>query len=183
MRARHAAAWNEVAPVQAREQKSEARRSGAKRSPTERLERLESELALHRLVYEYCIAADSRDLELWSGVWTEDAVWAVSDDRSFVGLAEIRAAVQRQWAALPRMQHATSNHVVSVDRDEASGRSEVTVFVQLGGERWLTGGGTYVDRYRREGGRWKIAERRVVGAFDLELPPSGGTVHVETGSS
>lgn len=146
------------------------------RDLAERLERLESELALHRLVHEYCVGADTEDVELWSSVWTEDAVWAVSDDQTFAGAAEIRAAVERQWRAFARMQHAVANHVVSIDGDEATGRSDVTVFVQLADARWVTGGGTYVDRYRREGGRWKISERRVVGGFDLELPPSSGTV-------
>lgn len=142
----------------------------------DRLERVEAELQLHRLVHEYCVGADTADRELWASVWAEDAVWAVGDDRSFSGRAEICAAVERQWHAFARMQHAVSNHVVSIDGDEATGRADVTVFVQIADERWITGGGTYVDRYRREGGRWRIAERRVVGGFDLELPPSSGAV-------
>ena len=148
----------------------------------ERLERVESQLELHRLAHEYCIGADTRDAEVWSSVWTDDAVWAVDGDRAFTGRAEICAAVGAQWRAFPRMQHALSNHVVWIDGDEATGRSDVTVFVQLGDDRWITGGGTYVDRYRRDGGRWRIAERRVTGGFDLELPPSTGTIeHVVDG--
>jgi hypothetical protein len=73
------------------------------------------------------------------------------------------------------MQHTVSNHVVSIDGDEATGRADVTVFVQLDETRWITGGGTYHDRYRRDDGRWRIAERRVADGFHLERPPSTGT--------
>jgi hypothetical protein len=34
-----------------------------------RLERLEAELALRRLAQNYCIAADTRELDLWSTLW------------------------------------------------------------------------------------------------------------------
>jgi len=140
-----------------------------------RLEWIEAELEIHRLASEYCIGADTRDLGMWSEVWTEDATWTVSDTQVFTGRDAICAAVDVQWRAFRRMQHTVSNHVVSIDGDEATGRADVTVFVQLDETRWITGGGTYHDRYRRDDGRWRIAERRVTDGFHLELPPSTGT--------
>jgi ketosteroid isomerase-like protein len=134
-----------------------------------RLERLEAELALRRLAHDYCIAADTRDLDLWSMLWLQDAVWEVSPDQIFTGIDEIRIAVQEQWRAFEFMQHSTTNHVVEIGGDEATGRAEVIVFVKLGEERWVTGGGTYVDRYRRNRSEWRIAARRVVRPFDLPL--------------
>jgi len=95
----------------------------------------------------------------------------------FTGIEAICAAVEEQWRAFPIMQHATVNHVVNVDSDHATGRSDVVVMVQLDNGRWIVGGGTYQDVYRREAGRWRMARRTVVRPFDLaplapnDMPP------------
>jgi hypothetical protein len=153
-----------------------------------RLERVETLLALQRLASDYCIGADQHDLPRWRAVWTPDAVWdAAGDDpedteHCFRGIEAITAAVQGQWATFPRMQHAGANHVVDLDPDDAdraTGRSDVVVTVQLPDGRWVVGGGVYADVYRREDGAWRMAERRVLRAFDLQpLPPSHGPAHV-----
>jgi ketosteroid isomerase-like protein len=59
-----------------------------------RTERIETELALHRLAQNYCIAVDRRDARLWASVWTDDAVWETRPDTTFTGIAEITSAVQ-----------------------------------------------------------------------------------------
>jgi ketosteroid isomerase-like protein len=137
-----------------------------------RLERVEAELALHRLAYDYCIGADHRDLARWQQVWTADAVWQISPDRAFTGQEAITAAVQGQWQAFPVMQHSTANHVVTVTGDTATGQCDVVVQVQLADGRWIIGGGAYADDYRREGGTWRIARRTVVRPFDLPTIPA-----------
>lgn len=71
-----------------------------------RLARIEAELAVHRLVADYCVGADRQDLARWADVWTADAEWETSPDRVFVGVDAICAAVQRQWRAFPVMLHA-----------------------------------------------------------------------------
>ncbi|WP_034262146.1 nuclear transport factor 2 family protein [Actinospica robiniae] len=133
-----------------------------------RLDRVETELALHRLVHDYCIAADHRDAQRWDAVWTHDAVWETSPDRVYRGTVEIRRAVEVQWATFPAMQHATSNHIVDrINGDTAAGRCDAVVLVQLPDLRWIVGGGAYEDEYRREDDRWRIARRTVVRPFDL----------------
>jgi len=140
-----------------------------------RLDRVEAELALHRLAHNYCVGADHADLARWAAVWTPDAVWETGPDRIFVGIEAICAAVKQQWRTFPIMQHATANHVVDLDGDRATGRSDVVVLVQLDDRRWIAGGGTYADEYRRDGGSWRIARRRVIRPFDLApLPPADG---------
>lgn len=140
-----------------------------------RLEQVEAQLALHRLVHDYCIGADHRDLQRWESVWTSDAVWETSPDRRFVGIEAIRAAVQDQWRTFPIMQHATANHVVDIDRATATGRCDVVVLVQLPDRRWIAGGGSYEDHYRTIDGSWRIAHRRVIRPFDLApLAPAAG---------
>jgi hypothetical protein len=109
-----------------------------------RLERVEAELALHRLAHD-CIGADHRDLGRWTSAWTTDAVWETSPDRRFVGIEAICAAVEDQWRTFPIMQHATANHVVDVNGVTASGRCDVVVLVQLPDRqpgRWPAGLGS-----------------------------------------
>ena len=140
-----------------------------------RLDRVEAELALHRLAYDYCIGADHRDLGRWTSAWTADAVWETSPDRRFVGIEAIREAVQDQWRTFPIMQHATSNHVVEINGVTARGTCDVVVLVQLADRRWIAGGGTYEDDYRDVNGSWRIAYRKVVRPFDLApLAPANG---------
>lgn len=123
-----------------------------------RLERVETELALHRLAAEYCIGADQEDLARFTKIWTVDALWdAAGDDlddqeHRHHGAEAITAAVQEQWATFPRMQHATANHVIDrdqVDPDRAQGRCDVVVTVQLPDGSWVVGGGVHEDRYQR----------------------------------
>jgi len=154
--------------------------NAAARKLSDRLDRLEAEVALHRLAHDYCVGADQRDRDRWAAVWTSDARWETSPDRIFTGVENICAAVQAQWDAFPIMQHATSNHVVDIDGDHASSRADVTVMVQLGDERWIGGGAMYEDVYRRESGIRRIAYRRVVRPFDLApLAPGGGHIYID----
>lgn len=145
-----------------------------------RLDRVESQLALHRLAHDYCVAADQRDAARWARVWTADAVWATGPDQAFTGVEAIRDAIERQWDIFPRMQHSTANHVVTIDGDTATGRADVVVLAQLPDLRWIIGGAIYEDDYRRVGGDWRIARRGVARPFDLApLPPSEGFLHYD----
>jgi hypothetical protein len=141
----------------------------------ERVERVEAELALHRLANDYCNGADYRDLARWQRVWTADAVWQTSPDRSYRGLDEIVAAVTGQWQSFPIMQHSTVNHVVDVAGDKATGRCDVIVQIQLGDGRWIVGGGAYEDEYRRESDGWRISRRTVARPFDLPPIPAAAS--------
>lgn len=157
-----------------------------------RLERVETQLALHRLAADYCIGADQQDAARFAAIWTDDALWDAAgedpddEEHRFRGIEAITAAVRGQWETFPRMQHATSNHVVELDAtdlDAARGRCDVVAIVQLPDGRWSIGGGVYEDRYQRAGGVWRIASRRVLRAFDLQsLPASHGIAHVEAPS-
>lgn len=149
-----------------------------------RLDRVEAELALHRLVAEYCIGADHRDLERWAAVWTADAVWEPDPASRLVGREAICGAVQHQWRAFPIMHHVTGNHVVDIDGDRATGRADVVAMIQTSDGRWILAGATYRDDYRRHGGAWRIARRRVHRPFDLApLDPSRGPIRDDTGAS
>lgn len=142
--------------------------------------RIETELALHRLASDYCVGADQQDPGCWDSVWTTDAVWMTSEEEEHThrGIDAIRAAVRRQWETFRVMQHSTANHVLTLfGDDDASGRCDVIVMVQLRDRRWIVGGGAYEDTYRRTANGWRIAVRRVVRPFDLApLDPSARPV-------
>lgn len=51
------------------------------------------------------------------------------------------------------------NHVIEIESDtEASGRCSVEIRIVQDGEAY-TGAGHYIDRYRKEDGKWRIADR------------------------
>lgn len=147
-----------------------------------RLDRVESELALHRLASRYCVGADHRDPDIWRSVWTPDAEWDTGGGQIFVGVEAITEAVELQWAAFAVTQHSTTNHVVEIDGDRATGQADVVVLIQLGDRivddagRWIVGGGTYLDDYVRDGDVWRIGRRRVGRAFEL-APLAAGSGH------
>lgn len=150
-----------------------------------RLDQLEAELAIRRLAHHYCVGADRQDEARWVGVWTSDAVWQVSPDRAMTGQDEIVAGVRAQWEHFRQMQHGAVNHIVDLDpRDpeRASGRADVVVHAQLPDGGWITGGGSYVDEYRRDEGVWRIGRRTVQNPFDLAplSPGDGATIPGET---
>lgn len=137
----------------------------------ERLELLEAELAIRRLVAVYCHGADKRDLDRFLSVWASNASWVLSDEATFRGHDAIASVVRRQWEAFAGYVHWTSNHVVEVDGDRAKGECDVAVAVQLHNGQWLHSGGTYIDEYVRSDGRWLIARRDARRGFDIDPPP------------
>jgi ketosteroid isomerase-like protein len=140
-----------------------------------RLDRVESELAIRRLVYEYCHGADKRDLDRFAAIWDDEAVWAPDLDHPFVGIDTICAAVTGQWEAFRQMHHLTANLVVSIDGDRATGEADVDVCVQMPDGTWMRGGGTYRDVYVRRDGRWRIAYRDASPGYNIDpLPPGVG---------
>ncbi|MFB9906937.1 nuclear transport factor 2 family protein [Allokutzneria oryzae] len=142
----------------------------------ERLDRVESELAIQRLVHEYCHGADKQDLRRFTAIWHEDAVWAPSPDQRFNGIDAIRAGVKAQWQSFQQMHHWTANLVVDFDGDRASGEADTELSVQLIDGTWIRGGGTYRDVYTRRNGIWRIIYREVSSSFDIDrLPPGIGS--------
>jgi ketosteroid isomerase-like protein len=140
-----------------------------------RLDRVESELAIRRLVYEYCHGADKRDLNRFAAIWDDAAVWAPDLDHPFEGIHAICAAVKGQWAAFRQMHHLTANLVVSLDGDRATGEADVDVCVQMLDGTWMRGGGTYRDVYVRRAGQWRIAFRDASPGYYINpLPPGVG---------
>jgi ketosteroid isomerase-like protein len=146
----------------------------------QRLDRLESELAIQRLVHEYCHGADKRDRARFAAIWTDDAVWQVGEDQAFEGVEAICEAVAWQWRTFEQMYHWTSNLVVTVNGDHAAGETDVGVTIGFSDGRWLRGGGIYRDQYLRTATGWRISRREAQHLFALDQTVPAATASMET---
>jgi uncharacterized protein (TIGR02246 family) len=118
---------------------------------------------IRRLAHDYAHAVDGGRLDGIVAVFTPDAVWdtsAVGGDVS-QGLDEIRAYFAASAESLPATVHMTTNHIVDVDGDAATGTSYFhAVFLDAAGTRHEALG-RYEDTYARTSDGWKV-QRRIV---------------------
>lgn len=128
---------------------------------TRRVQALEDELAIHRLIVRYGLAVDVGDAERAAAMFREDAVYDV-DVRVMRGRSEIREMVlgERHQGMVGRCAHQIGPAVVKVDGDAATalGYSRVylkseegTAIYRVSMNRW--------DLERRDGG-WLVTRRR-----------------------
>lgn len=130
-----------------------------------RLQAVEDQLAIQRVLTDYSTFLDARDFDGYIGLFTEDGVWANADTVR-EGRAEIRAMLQGLFGETEdgfvnlSSFHQLSNFEIDVDGDRAHARSRF-VFVMRGegGAPTPELSGQYEDDLVRVGGAWKIARR------------------------
>jgi uncharacterized protein (TIGR02246 family) len=135
-----------------------------------RLDRLESLAELTRLAALYCQAFDDRQLDRFLGLWHDDATWEMLPGTVLEGRDAIASATEWAWGSLQATRHLTSNHVVQVDGDVATGSAQVLAFVQTPDGAWSQMVFTYTDLYARRDGRWAFARRGAAAHFSTPLP-------------
>jgi hypothetical protein len=146
----------------------------------DRVRRLEDRAAIQELGVLYGFIMDERDEKGIREIFCEDATLR-SEDGVFAanGLEEIVSTYLGRFAALGPTNHFSHGHVVrfdDADRTRATGllashaevsRNGVAMQVAL----------RYKDTYRKEGGRWKFADRLMGYMYYLpftELPEGLG---------
>jgi hypothetical protein len=146
----------------------------------DRIGRLEDRAAIQELAVLYGFIMDERDEKGIREIFCEDATLR-SEDGVFAanGLEEIVSTYLGRFAALGPTNHFSHGHVVrfdDADRTRATGllashaevsRNGVAMQVAL----------RYKDTYRKEGGRWKFADRLMGYMYYLpftELPEGLG---------
>jgi hypothetical protein len=146
----------------------------------DRIGRLEDRAAVQELAVLYGFIMDERDEKGIREIFCEDATLR-SEDGVFAanGLEEIVSTYMGRFAALGPTNHFSHGHVVrfdDADRTRATGllashaevsRNGVAMQVAL----------RYKDTYRKEGGRWKFADRLMGYMYYLpftELPEGLG---------
>lgn len=125
------------------------------------------QLEIQELVTRYNHAIDHGDVETWVDCFTGDAAFEGVAGR-YEGRAALRAfAVDLtsgpDWAGYRPMRHWTTNVVVDYDGGPEAARmraDHLLVRAEDGGMKLLVMA-VYRDRLRRDGGRWRFAERVV----------------------
>lgn len=124
-----------------------------------RIRRLEDRAELNDLIVDYFLASDGDDFEGIAASFTEDAVFSASGAPAGKGRAGITAFIRGARAHMGLTLH-TPNYVRLrfEDDDHASGIVGAHLELVIGNET-LFGAVRYIDAYRREDGRWRIAAR------------------------
>ena len=126
------------------------------------IEELASREEIRDLVARYNASGDGGRIEQVIQLFAEDAVLRVGE-RSYRGRAEIwamfeDAARSTRERAGGRVRHFTATHQIEMlSEEEARGRCYFQVLTETGLDHW----GRYLDEYRRIGGSWRFARRRV----------------------
>lgn len=128
--------------------------------------------AIRRTMADYTMAGDRLRTDDFVSVFTEDAVLESegvpqTDAFRYAGRAEIRAWISR-WsrpgdsappthAATFIRHHLSTCQIELTASDAAKARTYWTAYTDIGADHC----GYYLDAFRREGGRWLIAHRRI----------------------
>ncbi len=131
----------------------------------ERVQALEDQLAIQRVITDYSAFLDARDYDGYVGLFTEDGVWQNGSTRR-EGRAEIRAMLtglfgepEPDFVNLSSF-HQIGNFEIDVDGDTARAKSRfVFVWRGEGGAPTPALSGQYHDELVRVNGQWKIKRR------------------------
>jgi len=133
-----------------------------------RLDALESEGAIRRLMSEY---QEARDFGTGSGthianLFTADGIWeGVGRVAEVLGSHQGREAIERRFSApLPFSVHFLTNESIIVDGDTAMGTwMYLQTTVSKGQAVWIAG--RYHNDFVRVEGQWKFRHLRIDGIF------------------
>jgi len=122
----------------------------------QRIERIESQLAIQQLPIRYALAVDARDLDAWVELFVDD----VSCGRHGRGREVLRRLIDPQVRTFYRSIHQICGHAIDlIDSDRASGRVYCRAEHEARG-KWIVMAICYFDEYERRSGRWYFARRR-----------------------
>ena len=122
---------------------------------------IETEIAIRRLVDQYCDGVIRRDASIWGATWSVDAHWNLGMGREVLGK---KAIVELWTTAMGAFNWTiqTAEHF-SLNIDEVKGTGSGHVVVR---ERYERTDGTrgdllakYIDQYVKIDGEWLFAER------------------------
>jgi uncharacterized protein (TIGR02246 family) len=131
----------------------------------QRLQRVEDELAIRRVLVDYSATQDARDFDGYVALFAKDGEW-VNGKTVYKGREAIHKMLVGLYGVPPagyvnnESFHITSNPQIEVNGDRATARSR-HLLVMRGpkGEPTPTLAGRYEDELIREGGKWKILRR------------------------
>lgn len=137
-------------------------------APTERrLQRVEDEAAITRLLLEYGRTLDARDFAAYSRLFAKEGEWKGALG-SYRGPAAIQAAMEKIFADasgdIPKGSnfHVMSNFAIDVQDDRATARSMFIFYKMQGNKPVAEVAGRYEDVLVRENGVWRFLLRNAL---------------------
>src|SRR5690606_36912937 len=131
----------------------------------QRLQRVEDELAIRRVLVDYSATQDARDFDAYVALFAEDGEW-VNGETVYTGRDAIREMLVGLYGETPpgyenaESYHIVSNPQIDLDGDRATARSRhLLVLRGPDGAPTPTLAGIYEDEFIRENGEWKILRR------------------------
>jgi len=124
----------------------------------ERLERVESRLAIGQLPIRYAMAIDARDVDTWVSLFIPD----VQVGRDVFGHDALRAQIDPLLRTFGRSVHQICGHRIELDdadTDRATGATYCRAEHEVD-ERWIVMAICYFDDYQRVDGAWLFRRRR-----------------------
>ena len=151
-----------------------------------RLQRVEDQLQIQRVLIEYGKFLDAKDYASYAALFSRDGEWIGGFGR-FRGPAAIQLMLEDKLGkAAPGYinkgsYHLMSSPLITVTGDVATAESRYLFFTASGDNKPVpTLAGRYVDDFVREGGAWKIRRRVTHGVIpwrngdDPAPPPPPG---------
>ena len=138
----------------------------------ERIAELHDRVAIADVLAAFCERVDEYDIAGLADVFTEDCFTDYGPGRGgpVSGLAEVQARIARGQAEFRRTHHQLGQSRVTVSGDEATAVTYVTATHEHRDGARSRVHLRYLDRLRRTGAGWRIAERRAHAAVVEGMP-------------
>lgn len=131
----------------------------------QRLQRVEDELAIRRILVDYAATQDARDYDAYAALFAKEGEW-VNGKTVYKGREAIKKMLVSLYGTPPpgyvnnENYHLTSNPQIDVSGDRATARSRhLLVMRGPNGHPMPVLAGRYEDEFIREDGEWKILRR------------------------
>ncbi len=119
--------------------------------------------AIIEVIDRYATSLDAKDYQRFMTCFSEDAIVHYSDD--LVGPESTAAYAKAALDQFSSTQHLLGNYEINLDGDQATAQTYMHAsHITSEGEIWVVGG-TYIDRFERRDGEWKIIERTLDGKW------------------
>jgi ketosteroid isomerase-like protein len=118
---------------------------------------------IERLTYEYALRNDRFDVDGVMELWVDDCLFDMSElgMRRLEGFAAVRGYFEKERDALTHIMHVTTNHIIDVAGDEATGTAYFLAIAVTNQGNENQARGFYDDRYVRTADGWRFAVRRL----------------------
>jgi ketosteroid isomerase-like protein len=139
----------------------------------DRLDRVESHLAIGQLAARYALALDSRDIDTMVALFVPDVRVGGAGDGH--GREALRTFFNANLSHFYRSMHLISGHVIDFDDADHAHGSVHCRAEHEDGDRWGVMVMNYKDRYARVDGEWFFTRRRLQPLYscDISEHPSG----------